>query len=105
MLDWLAGVWNAFVDLMYRMVLTVYDAFKDLLLWAFDEFMGLSIFILDGVGDLFSSLDVTQYVEALPVETKGILALTGIGDASSMIVAAIIIRLILQLIPFVRLGS
>ena len=105
MLDWFVNRWNDFVDFIYRVVLTVFDALKDILFWLVESIFDLVIFAIDGMGNMFGGLDITQYINALPDETKQVLALTGISDAMSMVVACILIRILLQLIPFVRLGS
>ena len=42
---------------------------------------------------------------SMPEEIINILGLLGVGPACGIIVAAIAIRLVLQLIPFTRLGS
>ncbi len=105
MLDWLVDRWNDFLDITYRLVLTVFDALKDLLFWLVESLFDLVIFVIDGMGSMFNGLDFTQYINALPPDTKQMLALTGISDAMTMVVACILIRILLQLIPFVRLGS
>ncbi|POB48706.1 DUF2523 family protein [Vibrio vulnificus] len=105
MLDWFVDRWNDFIDFTYRVVMTVFDALKDVLFWLVESLLDLVIFAIDGMGNMFNGLDFTQYINALPPETKQMLALTGISDAMSMVVACILIRILLQLIPFVRLGS
>jgi len=104
-LDTIAEYWNMFVDFLYSCILSLGEILKDTLMWCIDGLMVMAIAAVDGIGSLFGSLNVVQYVDAIPPETKNILALIGINEASSMIVSAIIIRLILQLIPFVRFGS
>jgi hypothetical protein len=42
---------------------------------------------------------------SLPGDIVNIMGLLGFGDAANIIMTAISIRLLLQLIPFVRLGS
>ena len=105
MLDWFVDRWNDILDISYRLLLTVFDFLKDLLFWFVESLLDLVIFAIDGMGNMFNGLDVTQYINALPPETKQMLALTGISDAMTMVVACIFIRILLQLIPFVRLGS
>lgn len=97
--------WNAAVDFLWRCCLSVVDVFKDLLIGIFDSFMKICISVLDTFSESLESLDFTQYFTALPEEVKNILGLLGVGTAFTMIASAILIRLILQLIPFTRLGS
>lgn len=65
---------------------------------------------LSFVVDMLSAIDVSgiQGVgswAALPAEMINVLGLIGFGSAMAIIGTAIVIRLGLQLIPFVRLGS
>lgn len=105
MFDWLKEAWDSFVDFLWMLVLSIFDAIKDVFLWFFDSIMNLVIFIIDTLGDGLSSLDITQYLTALPDETRQILYLTGVSDAIVILTTALLIRLLLQLIPFVRFGS
>lgn len=85
--------------------LTIYTFIKDAFLWFMEQLFDLVILILDGLGDLFSGLDVTQYMNGIPSEVGWVMNQCGLGIAMGMIGTAITIRLILQLIPLVRLGS
>lgn len=105
MLDWFAERWNDFIDFSYRIIMTFFDLLKDLFFWGIDSVLGFVISIIDGMSYLFSTIDVVSLINGLPPETKQVLALTGISEAMSMVVACILIRVFLQLIPFVRLGS
>lgn len=105
MLDWFVDRWNDFIDFSYRLILTIFDVLKDVLFWLVETLLDLVLSILSGMSDLFSGLDFTQYFDDLPLETQQMLALSGISEAMSMVIACILIRIFLQLIPFVRLGS
>lgn len=105
MLDVLYSFWSTVVQFQVRFLLTFFEIFKTVFYKSVDGLFMLSIIALDGLGHLFSSLNVVQYVDAIPPETKNVLALIGVNEASSIIVSAIIIRLTLQIIPFVRFGS
>lgn len=76
---------------------------KDGWSWPFDQMMSVSV-------SAVSSIDISQLSSvnawgSLPGEVLNILGLLGVGTAVSIITAAIGVRLVLQLIPFVRLGS
>lgn len=98
-------LWDVLVDFIYSCFLSMAEMIKDAFIWAFDGFLGVCILALDGIGSLFGALNVTQYLSFIPDETRNIMALIGLDQATSIIVSAIIIRITLQLIPFVRLGS
>ena len=77
----------------------------DLGVWLFEQFMDLSIMILNSLGFDFDALNVTKYMTVLPQETINMMGLIGIGQAMAIIIGAIGVRIVLQLIPFTRLGS
>lgn len=104
-MNWFVERWNDFIDFTYRFLLTFVDAFKDIAFWFVESLMDVAIYAIDGTGSMVGGLDFTQYIDALPVETKQVLALTGISEAMAMVISCILIRMILQLIPFVRFGS
>lgn len=105
MLNWLAERWNDLVTLFLSLLLSMWDMFIDLVCFVLEQFLDLAVTILDGLGSTLSSFSILNYINALPVEMINIMSLIGIGEASSIIVSAILIRITLQLIPFTRLGS
>lgn len=105
MLDWFANRWNNLVDVFYSIILSIYDMLKDVLCFAFEAFLSVIYYAINGIGYLFSSLNIVQYLTMLPPDVQSTMALVGVNDASAIIVSAIFIRLALQLVPFTRLGS
>lgn len=97
--------WQAMVDFFYRLLLTVFDFLKDFFFWVIDNLMAGAIVLLDLLGEGFAGLNPLSYINAIPAETQAMMAMTGFNEAMSIIVAAIGIRFLLQLIPFVRWGS
>ena len=101
---WLDSVLQWFFDLVIDVLDSIWLILQDFLAWTCEELLNI-VFMLVNQLD-FSDLD--KYTNAwggLPAEILNVLGLLGIGDACVVIIAAIGIRLILQLIPFVRLGS
>ncbi len=105
MLDWLADTWNAFVDFMWQIVLSFLGLLKDFFIWIMDSLMDLVIVALDGLAVTMDGLSVTQYFSAIPPETAYIINIVGLSEAMGMIIISLTVRMILQLIPFVRFGS
>lgn len=105
MLNWLAERWNDLVTLFLSLLLSIWDMFVDLVCFVLEQFLDLAVGILEGLGSTLSSFSILNYINALPAEMINIMSLIGIGEASSIIVSAILIRITLQLIPFTRLGS
>lgn len=96
-LAWIASVvTQVFVDL--------WEFGTDLPVWIFDA-------VLDIAAEAVEALDLsglTQYASAwggLPAEMLNVLGLIGLAEALGIIAAAALIRLAMQVIPFVRLGS
>jgi hypothetical protein len=63
--------------------------------------------MLNIILDLFdtSIFDPGQYFEQLDPAVLEVISLLGFSDAMAIIVAAVVLRIVLQLIPFTRLGS
>lgn len=91
---------QVFVDLMVALELLL----KDIFYWVIDTVLDFVIPLLDTVGQTLTFNPAT-YINAMPAETVNFMAAVGIGEATTIIVAALTVRLILQLIPFTRLGS
>ena len=89
----------------WMILLSLGDMLKDLGCLAFEATMDLSISILNGMGSLFAGLNIAQYFSSLPTEVLYFANVCGIGQCLGMIITSVSIRLILQLIPFTRLGS
>lgn len=76
----------------------------DLVCWAFDGFLGIAV-SATSVLDLSGLTAYTSSWGSLPAQVLEVLAAIGLVPAMGIIVSAIGIRLVLQLIPFTRLGS
>lgn len=81
---------------------------KDVILWSFDEFLKLAAYMLDYACTLCTGSpfpNISQFVNALPSAMINVLGLIRIPEAIGIIICALGIRMVLQLIPFTRLGS
>lgn len=105
MQDFIAETYNGFVDFMYSLLLTLFDILKDFFYWILEQLFTGVLYSLDGLGYLFSGLDVAQYIALIPPETAHIMSQIGFSSAMTMIITSLTIRFFLQLIPFVRFGS
>lgn len=72
--------------------------------WAFEQLLDLLIFILKDINVNFDFLNPEKYVP-IPPELANSLGLFGVSQSLAIILAAIIVKITLQLIPFTRLGS
>lgn len=90
--------------LIVAVFVSLADLGKDLLSWLFEQVCKVAVSALSAL-DLSALTQAAQSAGSLPASIINILGLLGVGTAISIITAAILIRLALQLIPFVRLGS
>jgi len=96
-LTWIGNLFKAVFD-------AGWDFIRDAACWPFDQVMEIVVSAVSAI-DMSGIAGQVGAWGSLPGELLNILGLLGIGTAASIIVAAIGIRLVLQLIPFVRLGS
>lgn len=105
MLDWFTHRWNDFLNLLYSLLLSLFDMLKDLACFLFESILSIVHLAISGLGSMLGAMNIIQYFSMLPADVQNIMAIAGVNDASAIIVTAIGVRLILQLIPFTRLGS
>lgn len=90
--------------LFVAVFVALWEMGTDLGCWAFDGFMSIAATAANSLD--VSALESYKTVwSSIPGPVMQALSVLRVGEASAIIVAAITIRLILQLIPFVRLGS
>lgn len=99
----LADILQWIADLFIAVFVALFDLVKDAVSWVFEQMLEIVIDALEGID--VSGISAAGGWGELPGEVLNILALLGVAQAVSIIVASIGIRLILQLIPFTRLGS
>ena len=94
---WVGKLWLA-------IFVAAWDLLRDALTWPVEQLFDLANAAMSAL-DLSGLTQAAQSWGTLPGEVINILGLLGVGEAAAIIAAAIGIRLVLQLIPFVRLGS
>jgi hypothetical protein len=95
------GKW--ILGLVKAVISAVWDFFMDGVCWVFDQVLSAAVSAIGGI-DTSGVTSVGAWA-SLPADILNILGLLGFGQCMGIIAAAIGIRLVLQLIPFVRLGS
>ena len=88
-------------DVFLQVFTDVWELVTDVPVWVFDQILGL-------VAALVSAIPAPEWTltfGALPGELLNIAGLIGLGYCLGIIATALAIRLTMQLIPFVRLGS
>lgn len=100
----IAAVVAWFSALFVAIFVALWDLIKDAFSWLFEQIMKVAVSAVSGV-DVSAFSAYANGVAGIPSEILNILALLGVGSAIAIITAAIGLRLVLQLIPFTRLGS
>lgn len=107
LLNWLSAFAEWIVALVVALCSTIIDMFEDLGCWFMDEALHLVQYLLGLFS--FDSIAPDGYVSAafaaLPLQVLNAFYLIGLPQALAMILAASFIRIMLQLVPFTRLGS
>jgi hypothetical protein len=118
MLDWLFGwvdgFWKAikawftffndsFISFFQSFFLTLWDIAEDFFSFVLEKIFQLILFVISSLDFDFSFFN--QCGNGLTSEILNVLGLIGLHEAIGIIVSAIVIRILLQLIPFTRLGS
>lgn len=104
-MEWLVELFNIVMSFIYSLFLSIPQLFKDLFFWIVDQLLLVMKWAADMVLALFAPIDVSQYLTAIPSNVAWVFMTIGLPNCLLIIGTAIVIRLTLQLIPFVRLGS
>ncbi|EPN8222390.1 DUF2523 family protein [Vibrio alginolyticus] len=104
-MDWLVDLFNKLLVFLYQLLVSLFNMLKDLFFWAVEQVMDMANMLLSGVFALFSPVDMSQYMTSIPPTVSWVMAAVGLPQCLSIILSAITVRLMLQLIPFTRLGS
>jgi Protein of unknown function (DUF2523) len=105
-IDFFYGVVQWVFALVLAVVNTIVAMLQDLIAWVLDQLLAVVVHVL-GLFD-FEFMHNNTFGDAMnhmPSEVWNIIWLLGLPYCLAMIAAAIGVRLILQLIPFTRLGS
>lgn len=95
--DWIPeAIKGAFLDL--------WEVVQDVFVWVLGSLLDLGITAANGL-NLSGLPSVASAWAGLPPEVIEVMSAIGLTQALSIVISAIGIRLILQLVPFTRLGS
>lgn len=91
-------------QLFVKCWVAAWDILNDAACWPFEQVMKITVSAVGGI-DLSGLDSYASQAGSLPGEILNIMSLLGAGTCVGIITAAIGVRVVLQLIPFVRLGS
>ncbi len=115
MADWLTSAFQSVIDKLNSFFQWILDLFveifesiwfllQDLFCWLYDALLGVVVSMVVSL-DMGTVSSWSGYWAMVPADVWNIMGLIGLGPALGIIGTAIVIRLALQLIPFVRLGN
>lgn len=90
------------IAVIKRVFLDMFAFVQDCFCWLLDGLLGIAIGALDAIEIPF---DPSTYYALIPADLASVLGYVGIPQALSIIVSALVVRFLLQTIPFVRWGS
>ncbi|PLK46940.1 DUF2523 family protein [Uliginosibacterium sp. TH139] len=102
--DWIELVANWHKLVLKSIFSAIWKIATDVLCWALDKALGLAVDIIKSF-DISGLGSVSAGFASLGADILNMAGLVGIKEALGIIVAALVIRMLLQLIPFTRLGS
>lgn len=100
----IAAVVQWFGQLAVAVFTALWDLLRDAACWPFDQVTDIAVSAVSAL-DLTGLSQYTSSWGSLPAELINVMGLVGVGHAAAIVISAITIRVVLQLIPFTRLGS
>ncbi len=104
-MNWVKELFQQLIDVLAAIPEMILELLKDIFFFFFDLIMSCVEMILLTAIEFFEPVDIGQYMSGFPPEASWVLGQIGLPQALAMIITAIGVRIILQLIPFTRLGS
>ena len=77
----------------------------DLGAWLFEQVLDITISVLNTISFDAELFNPAEYIGSLPAETVQMLGLLRVGESLAIVASAVVLKVLLQLIPFTRLGS
>lgn len=105
MWDWIVVQFETIINVLYNLYVSIRDVLFDIPPWILDQMLSIATSLLTGVLSILEPVDLGQYLTGLPSEVSWTLSMIGLPQCIGIISTAIVVRLLLQLIPFTRLGS
>lgn len=103
-MDWLIEAFNRILAFLYSLVLTIIDALYDLVCLVADTLLSAVNKLVSGVLATLSAIPIPDIIP-LPSGVAWVASQVGVPQMILIISSALVVRMLLRLIPFVRLGS
>lgn len=103
-MDWITDAINKILEFFYALFRALIDALKDIAGFVFDQLLTVVNKLLESILASLSAIPMPDNLP-LPAGVSWVLSQIGVPQMLVIVSSALIIRVLLQLIPFVRLGS
>ncbi len=103
-MEWVIDSINRVLAFLYSLLLTIIDALYDIVCLVADKLLLVVNSLVSGVMTSLSAIPIPDVVP-LPSGIAYVASQVGVPQMIIIITGALIVRVTLQLIPFVRLGS
>lgn len=103
--DFIARLANWLLALLKNLFDSLVLLLKDLGAWTLDVVFDLIGLAMEGLDSVMEANPFQGWWNGLPTEVTGMANAIGLPEAMGAIIAALVVRFLLQLIPFVRWGS
>lgn len=104
-MDYVSRFGEWLLSLVKLVLKTLWDMVDDLLCWLVDVVFSIADATFTGLGMPNLAEEMAKAMSGLPPEVLGLFGAVGLDYAFGIVVLAYVVRFVLQLIPFVRLGS
>lgn len=101
----MAHIFEWVLDLIGKVFLSLWTLVTDFFAWILESLLAIVVGALTALGSIPGASLFSGAMEMLPPEAWTFMLRFNLPLCSGIIMGAIVIRLLLQLIPFVRLGS
>lgn len=98
-------MWDWLISALEKVVNSIWLIGQDVFCWALDGLLSVAQSALATIPLPDSAFQFGAQLGNLPSEMLDMFAKLGLGYCLALVVGALAVRLVLQLIPFVRLGS
>lgn len=112
LIDRVKALWDVitgFFPWLYNVIKAIFQALwvmlGDFFLWIFESILDLVKTIIQSIPVNASTFDASSYLSGAGADLMNMLGAIRVPEAIGLIITALGIRLLLQLIPFTRLGS
>jgi len=93
---------DSFVTIVTVLVVDIFELLKDIGFWVVEKVLQVGIWAMSLVTGSFTSIDISSQWGRVPITTLHFMDYLNMAECVGMIVSALIVRFVLNFVPFVR---